>query len=138
MNDNDKELVKGVLSQNGKVDFKSLTKFLKPELEPDKITRAMVESTRLRYKGLKERLGLASATPATPDPSPKKPPKKEGGRGRKRKAHIEDDTAEASSPSPSKKKDKGQAKAVVNLEGSDKEDNAFQDAMFAYEHHDEA
>ncbi|KAF7864478.1 hypothetical protein EAF04_006611 [Stromatinia cepivora] len=137
MNDNDKELMIGVVSQRDKIDFKLLTKFLKPDLEPDEITRAMVESTRLRWKGLKERHGIANPTPATPDASPKKPPKREGaGRGRKRKAHIEDDAREP--PSPSKKKDKGQAKAVVKLERSDKEDNAFDEAMFVYEHDDEA
>ncbi|KAJ8068705.1 hypothetical protein OCU04_002404 [Sclerotinia nivalis] len=78
MNDNDKELVKGVLSQNDKIDFKLLKKFLKPELEPDEITRTMIESTRLRWKGLKERHGIVNPPPATPDASPKKPPKKEG------------------------------------------------------------
>ncbi|APA07696.1 predicted protein [Sclerotinia sclerotiorum 1980 UF-70] len=139
MNENDKELIKGVLSQDRKVDFKALTQFIKPEIEPDEITRAMVESTRLRFKGLEKRLGIATPKSFTPDTSPKKSlPKKESSRGRKRKVHIEDDTGETSSPS--KRKDKGQAKTVVKLEGSDKEDNAFEDAMFVYGHldHDEA
>ncbi|KAI9647042.1 hypothetical protein NHQ30_005044 [Ciborinia camelliae] len=135
MNDNDKELMIGVLSQNNQIDFRALTEFLKRDLEPDQITRAMIESSRLRWKGLKERLGIAAPPPGHPTtPSKRSAPKKDGtgrsGKGRKRKADVDDDSSEPSSPS--KKKDKGQAKAaIVKLERIDKEDKAFDDAMFS-------
>ncbi|KAF7958118.1 hypothetical protein EAE96_003682 [Botrytis aclada] len=143
MNDNDKQVMIGVLQQIDRVDFKALAQSLHPELEPAEITRAMVESLRIRWKGLKQRHGIEP-----PPPSPSISPKKDAnraankvgsgnGRGRKRKV-INEDNDESEPPSPTKKKDKGQGKAIVKLEMSDKGDKAFEDAFFAYGPDDEA
>ncbi|ESZ91450.1 hypothetical protein SBOR_8173 [Sclerotinia borealis F-4128] len=87
MNENDKELMIAALAQHKQMDFKLLAQTLKPDLQPDEITRAMVEN-------------------------------------------VDNDSAEP--PSLSKKKDKGQAKAaIVKLERIDKEDQAFEDAIFS-------
>lgn len=126
MNDNEKELMIAALAQIGRLDFRALTQRIKPDVEPENITRAMIESTRIRWNGLKKRHGIEAQAPEVPDAPQKSPIKK--GRVAKRKADNNDETAE--SPSPSKKKDKGQAKAVVKLERSDKEDKAFEDAMY--------
>ncbi|THV53522.1 hypothetical protein BGAL_0048g00170 [Botrytis galanthina] len=143
MNDNDKQIMIGVLQQIDRVDFKVLAQSLHPELEPAEITRAMVESLRIRWRGLKQRHGI-EPPPTTPNISPKKDANRAvnragngSGRGRKRKVTIEDND-ESESPSPMKKKDKGQGKAVVKLEISDKGDKAFEDAIFAYGPDDEA
>ncbi|TEY65551.1 hypothetical protein BOTCAL_0139g00180 [Botryotinia calthae] len=143
MNDNDKQIMIGVLQQIERVDFKALAQSLHPELEPTEITRAMVESLRIRWKGLKQRHGI-EPPPLGPNASPKKDANRFGGRarnqsgrGRKRKVTIEDNH-ESEIPSPMKKKDKGQDKAVVKLEVRDKEDKAFEDAIFSYCPDDEA
>ena len=143
MNDNDKQIMIGVLQQIERVDFKALAQCLHPELEPTEITRAMVESLRIRWKGLKQRHGI-EPPPVSPNASPKKGANRVGdragygsGRGRKRKVIIEDND-DSETPSPTKKKDKGQGKAVVKLEVRDKGDKAFEDAIFAYGPDDEA
>ncbi|TGO67284.1 hypothetical protein BOTNAR_0045g00280 [Botryotinia narcissicola] len=143
MNDNDKQIMIGVLQQIDRVDLKVLAQSLHPELEPAEITRTMVESLRIRWKGLKQRHGI-EPPPTTPNVSPKKDTNKAvnrasngSGRGRKRKVNIEDNN-ESEPPSPMKKKDKGQGKAVVKLDISDKGDKAFEDAIFAYGPDDEA
>ncbi|QSZ35481.1 hypothetical protein DSL72_008351 [Monilinia vaccinii-corymbosi] len=137
MNEKDKELAVGVLSQQQRVDLTVLAQSLNPDLKPDQITRAMVESLRIRWKGLQTRLGIAP-----PPTSPKSvPAKKDGGRrragagtgkGRKRKADIDNDGDTSKVPSPSKKKGRKEAKAnVVNLERNDKEDKAFEGAILS-------
>lgn len=138
MNERDKELMIGVLSQQQKVDFTVLAKALNPDLEPDQIPRATVESLRLRWKGLQSRLGIAP--PLQPPTPPKNDQPKRNGAGRgaarrkgsKRKADVDNEGDSSEIPSPNKKKDKGQKKApVVKLERNDKEDKAFEDAMFS-------
>ncbi|RAL67400.1 hypothetical protein DID88_008155 [Monilinia fructigena] len=138
MNERDKELMIGVLSQQQKVDFTVLAKALNPDLEPDQIPRATVESLRLRWKGLQSRLGIAPPPPTSPKGNQTK--RNGAGRGaarrkdRKRKADIdyEGNPSEDSRSSPSKKKGEGQTKAlIVKLETNDKEDKAFEDAIFS-------
>ncbi|KAB8300424.1 hypothetical protein EYC80_000598 [Monilinia laxa] len=132
MNERDKELMIGVLAQQQKIDFTVLAKALNPDLEPDQIPRATVESLRLRWKGLQSRLGIAPPSPTSPKGDQTKKKGTARVKCRKRKADVEYEGNHSEAPSPSKKKDEGQTKAsIVKLERNDKEEKAFEDAMFS-------
>lgn len=136
MNDNDKELMIAVLCQIGKLDFRALTQRIKPDVQPEDITRAMIESTRIRWNGLKRRHGIEALEP--PDTPQRAPPKRGKSNLTKRKADNDEDIAESPSPSKKNTKGKAKAKAIVKLERIDKEDKAFDNAMFGLDPNFEA
>lgn len=138
MNERDKDIMIKVLAQVEKIDFKILARQLNPDVEEDQITRAMVEGTRIRWKGLKQRLGITAPPQDPPNTPPQRAAPRRGGGvsrsgngkggGRKRKIQAENTSDFVEAASPSKKKEKGQA--VVKTERSNQEDKAFEDTYW--------